>query len=95
MKARNLRRLVRNGWGAKDMGKSALISCSTTMTRRGRRFCARLLSLREKCELTHGAQIGPFYVARWEGEQFRSAIPGGPGDHDARDEHLLSLFQIL
>jgi hypothetical protein len=33
--------------------------------------------------------------ARCEGEHFRSAILMGPGDHDAGDEHLLSLFQIL
>ena len=34
-------------------------------------------------------------LARCEREQFRSAILVGPGDHEARDEHLLSLFQVL
>ena len=28
-------------------------------------------------------------------EQIRSSITAGLGDHDARDEHFLSLFQVL
>jgi hypothetical protein len=32
---------------------------------------------------------------RTQSEQFRSAIVSGLGDHKARDEYFLSLFQVL
>jgi len=43
----------------------------------------------------HGA-IDQFWRSDQGGsEQFRSAIVGCLGDHDARDEHLFSLFQVF
>jgi hypothetical protein len=65
-------------------------SNQTTMTHRGPAFCARLLSF--AMEVTDaGMNAAPGSPAS---EQFRSAISTGLSHSDARDEHLLSLFQV-
>ena len=95
MKARNLRRLARNGCGAKAMVEIRVNILFDNHDTSWSTILCKIALFARKCGLPQEPRSDRSTLARWEGEQFRSAILVGPGHHDARDEHLLSLFQIL
>jgi len=65
------------------------------MTHPRQRFCARLLTLHKELSVRMVTVSRSGFWLRTQSEQFRSAIVSGLGDHKARDEHFLSLFQVL
>ena len=60
MKARNLRRLARNGWEVKDMMEIRVRILFDNHDTSGSTILYKIALFARKCELTNGAQIGPF-----------------------------------
>src|SRR5208283_5031496 len=73
--------------------------CHSTMTGQGPRCCTGLLTITgtspDMTKIVWRNRASLRSASPERSEQFRSAIFLGLCDHDGRDEHFFSLFQVL